>query len=213
MSTNSRAIPLPSRRAEPGTPIPLDYGTTPGGTIYSSTPGGTARFFNNFFLPSPPVNNNNQKQNQTTISGRKCRAGTEDGPLRSLHLPGQTGSLQDPFCIRYFFNAKVQDHQDLSPDGSQSPISIVRGQGRLRNKLDMGSRSLVRWPTPARFSGERDGTYAQTPKSGASLDSLTPHDSYIQRTTSKHCREPTANQQWRNNLLSDNPSLSLHCFN
>ncbi|GJJ68576.1 hypothetical protein EMPS_00922 [Entomortierella parvispora] len=41
MSTNSRAIPLPSRRAEPGTPIPLDYGTTPGGTIYSSTPGGT----------------------------------------------------------------------------------------------------------------------------------------------------------------------------
>jgi len=77
MSTNSRAIPLPSRRAEPGTPIPLDYGTTPGGTIYSSTPGGTARFFNNFFLPSPPVNNNNQKQNQTTISGRKCRAGTE----------------------------------------------------------------------------------------------------------------------------------------
>ncbi|KAG0338174.1 Eukaryotic translation initiation factor 4E-binding protein 2, partial [Podila humilis] len=41
MSVNSRAIPLPSRRAEPGTPIPLDYGTTPGGTIYSSTPGGT----------------------------------------------------------------------------------------------------------------------------------------------------------------------------
>ncbi|KAF9434697.1 Eukaryotic translation initiation factor 4E-binding protein 1 [Entomortierella beljakovae] len=41
MSTNSKAIPLPSRRAEPGTPIPLDYGTTPGGTIYSSTPGGT----------------------------------------------------------------------------------------------------------------------------------------------------------------------------
>ena len=40
MSSNSKAIPLPSRRAEPGTPIPLDYGTTPGGTIYSSTPGG-----------------------------------------------------------------------------------------------------------------------------------------------------------------------------
>ncbi|KAF9581580.1 Eukaryotic translation initiation factor 4E-binding protein 2 [Lunasporangiospora selenospora] len=41
MSSNSKAIPLPSRRAEPGTPIPMDYGTTPGGTIYSSTPGGT----------------------------------------------------------------------------------------------------------------------------------------------------------------------------
>ncbi|KAF9978375.1 Eukaryotic translation initiation factor 4E-binding protein 2 [Modicella reniformis] len=41
MSANSKAIPFPSRRAEPGTPIPLDYGTTPGGTIYSSTPGGT----------------------------------------------------------------------------------------------------------------------------------------------------------------------------
>ncbi|KAK9767123.1 Eukaryotic translation initiation factor 4E-binding protein 2 [Basidiobolus ranarum] len=36
----ARDIPV-TRRAEPGTPLPADYSTTPHGTIFSTTPGGT----------------------------------------------------------------------------------------------------------------------------------------------------------------------------
>ncbi|ORY01760.1 eukaryotic translation initiation factor 4E binding protein [Basidiobolus meristosporus CBS 931.73] len=36
----ARDIPI-VRRAEPGTPLPADYSTTPHGTIFSTTPGGT----------------------------------------------------------------------------------------------------------------------------------------------------------------------------
>ncbi|ORX88359.1 eukaryotic translation initiation factor 4E binding protein [Basidiobolus meristosporus CBS 931.73] len=37
---SARDIPA-VRRAEPGTPLPADYSTTPHGTIFSTTPGGT----------------------------------------------------------------------------------------------------------------------------------------------------------------------------
>ncbi|ORY07707.1 eukaryotic translation initiation factor 4E binding protein [Basidiobolus meristosporus CBS 931.73] len=41
-SSLSVARDIPSvRRAEPGTPLPADYSTTPHGTIFSTTPGGT----------------------------------------------------------------------------------------------------------------------------------------------------------------------------
>ncbi|CAI2164263.1 4847_t:CDS:2 [Funneliformis geosporum] len=40
MSTNARDIPA-IKKAEPGTPLPPNYSTTPLGTIYSSTPGGS----------------------------------------------------------------------------------------------------------------------------------------------------------------------------
>ncbi len=40
----SSAKEIPTRRAEPGASLPFDYGTTPGGTIYSTTPGGNNNY-------------------------------------------------------------------------------------------------------------------------------------------------------------------------
>ena len=37
----SAAAPVNIRRADPNTPLPAEYSTTPHGTIYGSTPGGT----------------------------------------------------------------------------------------------------------------------------------------------------------------------------
>ncbi|KXN67654.1 eukaryotic translation initiation factor 4E binding protein [Conidiobolus coronatus NRRL 28638] len=34
-------IPIRIRKADPSTPLPSDYSTTPQGTIFSTTPGGT----------------------------------------------------------------------------------------------------------------------------------------------------------------------------
>ncbi|XP_020616604.1 eukaryotic translation initiation factor 4E-binding protein 1-like isoform X1 [Orbicella faveolata] len=50
LSTESRAIP--SRRIivnDPGQ-MPIDYSTTPGGTIFSTTPGGTRIIYERKFL-------------------------------------------------------------------------------------------------------------------------------------------------------------------
>ncbi|KAI7860036.1 eukaryotic translation initiation factor 4E binding protein-domain-containing protein [Circinella umbellata] len=37
----SAVAPVNIRRADPNTPLPAEYSTTPHGTIYGSTPGGT----------------------------------------------------------------------------------------------------------------------------------------------------------------------------
>ncbi|KAG0246111.1 eukaryotic translation initiation factor 4E binding protein-domain-containing protein [Mortierella sp. GBAus27b] len=76
MSSNSQAIPLPSRRAEPGTPIPVDYGTTPGGTIYSSTPGGTRIIYD-----------------RNTLLSLRNSPLSRTPPAKLAYVAGVTGSL------------------------------------------------------------------------------------------------------------------------
>ncbi|XP_039273536.2 uncharacterized protein LOC120347575 [Styela clava] len=52
MSANAAAQSIPIRRIQVRHPseIPLDYGTTPGGTMYSTTPGGTRIIYDRLFL-------------------------------------------------------------------------------------------------------------------------------------------------------------------
>ncbi|KAF9139395.1 eukaryotic translation initiation factor 4E binding protein-domain-containing protein [Linnemannia elongata] len=103
MSTNSRAIPLPSRRAEPGTPIPLDYGTTPGGTIYSSTPGGTRIIYDRNTLLSL----RNSPLSRTPPAKLAFVAG-----VTGASLPHQAGSIHN----RSHLN--VETHDSGSDDDS-----------------------------------------------------------------------------------------------
>ncbi|KAF9363879.1 MAG: eukaryotic translation initiation factor 4E binding protein-domain-containing protein [Benniella sp.] len=102
MSANSKAIPLPSRRAEPGTPIPLDYGTTPGGTIYSSTPGGTRIIYDRSTLLSL----RNSPLSRTPPAKLAYVAGVTGGSL-----PHQAGSHH-----RSHLNVETHDSSDSDSD-------------------------------------------------------------------------------------------------
>ncbi|KAF9169166.1 Eukaryotic translation initiation factor 4E-binding protein 2 [Mortierella sp. AD010] len=114
MSSNPKAIPLASRRAEPGTPIPLDYGTTPGGTIYSSTPGGTRIIYDRNTLLSL----RNSPLSRTPPAKLAYVAG-----VTGASLPHQAGSLHNRSHLNVETHDSESDDDEDSDDEKRKAIA------------------------------------------------------------------------------------------
>ncbi|CAG8442960.1 10166_t:CDS:2 [Funneliformis mosseae] len=78
MSTNARDIPA-IKKAEPGTPLPPNYSTTPLGTIYSSTPGGSKIMYD-----------------RTTLLNLANSPLAKTPPSNLAYVPGVEGHLAPP---------------------------------------------------------------------------------------------------------------------
>lgn len=90
LSSESRAIP--SRRIvvnDPGQ-LPMDYSTTPGGTIFSTTPGGTRIIYERKFLlelRNSPLSHT-PPQNLPMIPGVTCDAKLKPGVRKDNGIHG-----------------------------------------------------------------------------------------------------------------------------
>jgi len=96
------SLPIPAvRRAELGAPLPVDYGTSPGGTIFSTTPGGTscgeARGQANLeILPMPCVYFGSARTGTRIVYDKSALLHLKNSPLsrtpprQMAHIPGLT---------------------------------------------------------------------------------------------------------------------------
>ncbi|KAF9167852.1 Eukaryotic translation initiation factor 4E-binding protein 2 [Actinomortierella ambigua] len=118
--SNSKAIPLPSRRAEPGTPIPLDYGTTPGGTIYSSTPGGTRIIYD-----------------RNTLLSLRNSPLSRTPPAKLAFVPGVTGaSLSRSHLHVEQHGSDMSDDDDEGDDGADSDDEKRKARAKAQEEED-----------------------------------------------------------------------------
>ncbi|KAJ1964371.1 hypothetical protein IWQ62_002953 [Dispira parvispora] len=110
-SANASARRIPIRQAKPGEPIPADYGTTPGGTIFSTTPHGTRIVYNRRQL----LDLQHSPLSQTP-------------PLRMNPVPGVTGGQ---------VQATGQTH--LVPPGQGGPSASLGTSETGQSKFSMSN--------------------------------------------------------------------------
>jgi len=104
-TASSTARDIPIRKAEPGAPLPYDYGTTPGGTIYSSTPGGTRIIYDRNTL----LNLRNSPLSRTP-------------PTKLAYIPGITKPATSPQHLHpnsHLSNSHGKSHLNVETHGDE----------------------------------------------------------------------------------------------
>ncbi|KAJ1962931.1 Eukaryotic translation initiation factor 4E-binding protein 2, partial [Dimargaris xerosporica] len=118
-TTEARSIPV--RRAGPNDPVPLDYGTTPGGTIFSTTPRGTRIVYD---------------RNQLLALSNSPLAQTP--PARMNSIPGITS--ESVAALRSQINHMLPNHSAAAaPFASSSSSSAMPSATHLRPAMAIPS--------------------------------------------------------------------------
>ncbi|KAK9687158.1 hypothetical protein K7432_014892 [Basidiobolus ranarum] len=113
---SARDIPA-VRRAEPGTPLPADYSTTPHGTIFSTTPGGTKIIYDRNTL----LQLRNSPLSRTPPTNLPFIPGVTRASVGSMgtSVPHSHSHLQHSFTPASLLETQKEESDDAAEDSDE----------------------------------------------------------------------------------------------